>query len=120
MNMIRRIEPTRQILAIMEDLDSLVHEYGESAFLSLLDGENQINNIVFVATTNYPQKLDKRFKNRPSRFDTVKYIGMPSAQARDTYIRAKIKDVSEKDIKQYVSKSEGYSVDLRSGNLVKM
>lgn len=110
MNMIRRIEPTRQILAIMEDLDSLIADHGESDYLSLLDGENQINNIVFVATTNYPQRLDKRFKNRPSRFDTIKYIGMPSALARKAYLLAKINNISEKELTEYVEKSEGYSV----------
>ena len=110
MNMVRRIEPTRQILAIMEDIDSLVQDHGESGFLSLLDGENQINNVVFVATTNYPQRLDKRFKNRPSRFDTIKYIGMPSAKAREAYLLAKISDVTDEELAEYVQKSEGYSV----------
>jgi len=110
MSLIRRIEPDRQILAIMEDLDALVYDHGESSFLSLLDGENQINNVVFIATTNYPQKLDKRFKNRPSRFDTVRHIGMPSAIAREAYIRAKIEDVNEDELTQYVELSKGYSV----------
>jgi hypothetical protein len=106
----RTIEPKRQILAIMEDLDALVREYGENAFLSLLDGENQTNNVVFVATTNYPERLDKRFVDRPSRFDTIKYVGMPSADARRCYLETKIPELSEKQIEVMVEASEGYSV----------
>jgi hypothetical protein len=108
--LIRQIEPNRQILAIMEDLDSLVREHGENAFLSLLDGENQTNNVVFVATTNYPEKLDKRFVDRPSRFDTIKYVGMPSDAARKCYLENKIPNASAEQIDTMVSLSEGYSI----------
>lgn len=106
----RAIEPKRQILAIMEDLDALVRECGENAFLSLLDGENQTNNVVFVATTNYPERLDKRFVDRPSRFDTIKYVGMPNAAARRHYLKTKIPDIASEHIDNMVKLSEGYSV----------
>jgi AAA+ superfamily predicted ATPase len=108
--LIRRIEPDRQILALMEDLDALVSDYGENAFLSLLDGENQTKNVVFVATTNYPERLDKRFVDRPSRFDTIKYVGMPSAIARECYFKAKMPNIDSATLDKYVAKTEGYSV----------
>ena len=56
--------------------------YAESEYLSLLDGENQIGNVVYVATTNYPEKLDKRFTDRPSRFDVVQKISMPNEDGK--------------------------------------
>lgn len=105
---LRNIEPERQIIAVMEDIDALTEKFGESEYLALLDGESQVNNIVFVATTNYPERLDRRFVDRPSRFDTVRYIGMPKAAARRAYLQAKIGDVPE--LATMVDGSEGFSI----------
>lgn len=108
--MVRKIEPTRQIIAIMEDFDSLVRRYDENEFLAMLDGESQIDNVVFVATTNYPERLDKRFVDRPSRFDTIKYIGMPNAEARRTYLVNKEKVWDADELDHFVEISDGFSV----------
>lgn len=105
---LRVIEPERQIIAIMEDIDALTEKFGESEYLALLDGEAQVNNIVFVASTNYPERLDKRFTDRPSRFDTVRYIGMPSAAARRAYLHAKIGN--SPDLDHMVRESDGFSI----------
>jgi SpoVK/Ycf46/Vps4 family AAA+-type ATPase len=86
LEILRRIEPDRPIIYILEDLDAIIEKYGESEVLALLDGELQIDNVVFVATTNYPEELDDRIKNRPSRFDEVIPIGMPSESARGIYL----------------------------------
>jgi SpoVK/Ycf46/Vps4 family AAA+-type ATPase len=84
------IEKHRPIVVMIEDIDAIVDKKGESAMLALLDGELQIDNVVFVATTNYPERLDKRLVNRPSRFDEIIKIGMPSAAARAQYIINKV------------------------------
>jgi SpoVK/Ycf46/Vps4 family AAA+-type ATPase len=110
MHMIRKIEPERQILAIMEDMDALIDNHGESGFLNLLDGESQLQNVVYVATTNYPERLDKRFVDRPSRFDTIRYIGMPTADAREAYLKAKMPGAATSTISEYVAGTDGFSV----------
>ena len=107
MQTLRRIEPTRQVVAILEDLDALCERHGESEYLALLDGESQIDNIVYVATTNYPERLDRRFVDRPSRFDTIRYIGMPQKEARAAYFKDKVEGAR---IADYVKASDGYSV----------
>jgi energy-coupling factor transporter ATP-binding protein EcfA2 len=110
LQLIRRIEPERQVIAILEDMDGLIQHHGVEEYLSLLDGESQVDNIVFVATTNYPERLDKRFVDRPSRFDTVEYVGMPTAQAREVYLRVKEPDLPARVIDEMVAATEGLSI----------
>jgi ATP-dependent 26S proteasome regulatory subunit len=89
LRLLRQIESKRSLVVMLEDLDAITQRYGESQLLSLLDGELQIDNVVFIATTNYPEMLDRRLINRPSRFDVVKKIGMPGTDARRVYLQAK-------------------------------
>ena len=109
-SMIRKIEPERPIVALMEDLDALIDTYGENRYLALLDGETQVDNILYIATTNYPDLLVRRFVDRPSRFDTIKKIGMPSAEARKMYLETKEPYLTEKELKEWVSRTDGFSV----------
>lgn len=110
LQLVRRIEPDRQVIAIMEDIDGLIANYGVEHYLSLLDGESQVDNIVFVATTNYPERLDRRFVDRPSRFDTVEYVGMPSADARRQYLTFKEPGLSDDVIAEMVAATDGLSI----------
>lgn len=105
---LRRIEPDRSIVVILEDIDTIIKQHGESNVLAILDGENSIDNVVFVATTNYPEDLDGRVVNRPSRFDKVVKIGMPSAEARTVYLKSR--GIPEEDVAKIVAQSEGMSV----------
>lgn len=107
---IRKIEPDRPVVAIMEDLDALVQRHGENNFLALLDGETQVDRIVYIATCNYPERLDARFVDRPSRFDTVEYIGMPSDAARRVYLNAKEPSLIGADLDKWVHHTKGFSV----------
>lgn len=108
----RHIEPKRQILVVMEDLDAIIAQYNDPEILALLDGELQIDNVVFIATTNYPEKLDQRIKNRPSRFDVLKVIGMPSLAARKMFLELK-NDRLRTDAGQldrWVKETDGFSI----------
>lgn len=108
--LLRRIEPDRPMITIMEDLDALVGQHGDHGFLALLDGETQISNVVHVATTNYPEYLDKRFVDRPSRFDTIMRVGMPSAHARRVYFQAKEPSIDAKTLERWVQRTDDYSI----------
>jgi len=110
----REIQPTTPIVILMEDLDSILENYPESDVLNILDGVNQIDKAVFLATTNYPEKLGARIINRPSRFDKRFKIGHPNVESRRMYfeyIIGKDKIDSLKiDINRWVKDTEEFSI----------
>ena len=108
LHILRSIEPDRPIVFIFEDIDAIINCYGESSLLPLLDGDKQINKVVYIATTNYPERLDKRFINRPSRFDVVQKIGMPNEECRKIFIEAKSRKIKN-NIRRAVKDTEGFS-----------
>ena len=93
---------------MFEDIDAIVEEHGEDEILTLLDGENQIDRVLNIATTNYPEKLDRRLVARPRRFDRVIEIGMPSPAVRKMYFEKKL-NVSAEEIDKWVLASDTFS-----------
>lgn len=110
--LLRRIEPDRNLIVVLEDIDELVARYGEHDLLALLDGETQIDNVVNIATTNYPERLGARIVNRPSRFDERILVDMPNAAAREKYLRhiTQHEQLPEDMLQQWVEKTSGFSV----------
>lgn len=107
-NRLREIQPNMKVLAVFEEFDGICDS---SSFLSLLDGEMQLENIVYVATTNYINRIPDRIKNRPSRFATVIEIGAPNADARRVYLEHKLKGAERERIDAWVAISEGMVLD---------
>jgi SpoVK/Ycf46/Vps4 family AAA+-type ATPase len=105
----RSIEPERPVVVILEDIDTIISMYGESAVLSVLDGEAQVSNIVFLATSNYPEKLDGRVINRPSRFDKIVKIDLPNAEARKMFLESKISELIVDGV-DLVKETDGLSI----------
>lgn len=108
----RRIEPNRPVVVMIEDIDAIISRHGEPDLLALLDGELQIDNVVYVATTNYPEELDPRFVQRPSRFDEVICIDMPSDEARKVYLMSKNPRLKEdvRELDKWVELTQGFSI----------
>ena len=107
---IRQVEVSRRIVCVVEDIDAVVANYGETDTLALLDGEYSVNDIVFIATTNYPEKLDRRMIDRPSRFDKVVKIGMPNAASRQMYLESRHLQLAPTEMAQWVKATEGMSI----------
>lgn len=106
---LRNVEPTRPLVVVLEDIDAVRTE-NESDILSILDGEEHTSNIVYLASTNYPEKLDPRIINRPSRFDEIVYIGLPDRASRCIFIGKKGKNLNEKQVKEWADRTEGFSI----------
>jgi hypothetical protein len=106
LQMIRRLEAERPIVVVYEDVDETVARYGDRRLTSLLDGENNVDNVLYLATTNYPEYLPPRLINRPSRFDVRKYVGLPSEAARAKFLEIKTK-MAPSEIKVWASKTDG-------------
>ena len=111
---LRKVEPERPLIVILEDIDALAGEdrYSTTKLLNVLDGVKQIENVVYIATTNYPDKLEERISNRPSRFDRRFEVHMPSAEIRESYIRKKLSsdDLERINLKEWVELSDGMSL----------
>lgn len=111
---VRTLEPKKPILAIMEDLDGMMVRHDPQFVLNLLNGADQVDNVVYIATTNYLERLEERIKNRPSRFDRLYMIGNPDERVRDFYLKRVIKpdDVSRFNINipQWVKDTDGLTI----------
>lgn len=104
----RQVEPDRPCVVVLEDIDTIIDQYGEPEVLALLDGESSIDNVVFLATTNYPEELDGRIVNRPSRFDRIVMIGMPNRDARRLYLESR--GIEKDRIDEWVELTDDFSI----------
>lgn len=104
-----KVEKTRKSIVILEDIDSLIQNYNEVQYLEMLDSAKTIDNVLFIATTNYPEKLDPRIYNRPGRLSHVIKIGLPGPKAREAYLKAILKN--HRDLEEIVNKSNGFTID---------
>lgn len=98
MRVLRQVQPNLPVVAVMEDIDSLLEIFEESEILNILDGVNEVDRVVFLATTNYPQDLGARIINRPSRFDKRFRIGFPSSESRRIYFQHLLGDRDPKSM----------------------
>ena len=110
LRMIRAIEPNRRIVCVLEDLDSLIDNYEEADFLNLFDGEKSIDHIVFIATTNYPEDIDKRFLDRPSRFDQVITVDPPSFDDRLFYLQNRTVGINIDTLKKWAEETKDFGI----------
>lgn len=115
-DILRRIEPDRQVVVLMEDIDGLIKDGNESEILNILDGVSHNQNIVFLATTNHPDMLLGNITNRPSRFDRVFDFKAPSAETRKIYLThlkngyINTNGNIELDLDKWVTDTEGMTV----------
>jgi len=112
---IRKIEPDRRIIAIIEDIDTFTNRGSSlnTLILNILDGNFKLGGLVTIATTNHIEDLEDRYTNRPSRFDRVVEFPLPNPESRKMFIEKTIlpEDLQTIDINKWVAKTDGYSID---------
>jgi hypothetical protein len=104
---LRQVEPERPMVCIFEDIDAMIEDYGDSALLQWLDGNHQVDKAVNLASTNYPEKLDRRIISRPRRFDRILRIDAPDAGLRGAYFARKVPTLSPAERERWVALTEG-------------
>ncbi len=72
-------------LLILEDIDTLVTEALRSYFFNEVDGLENNDGIMMVATTNHLDRLDGGLAKRPSRFDRKFEFAVPTRDERILY-----------------------------------
>lgn len=74
------------------------------ALLAVLDGVEEEQEIVTVATTNNLETLDKALSQRPSRFDRVIKLSLPSREERSKLVKLLCKEIPMDElIQDYVA-----------------
>ena len=108
MQSIKTIEPDRKVMVTIEDIDAWAKGNNESTILNFLDGDQDFNNIVVLATTNYIEQLPDRIVNRPSRFDRVENVDFPDSREREEYLKQKSSFING-DMSQWVKTTENWT-----------
>lgn len=108
----RIIERERPIVIIFEDIENMCHGTTENLLLNVLDGIDQLENVIYLATTNYIEALKERIINRPSRFDRRIYMPFLTYDDRIFYFQHKLKegDLKTINIKKWAKDTDGFSV----------
>ncbi len=107
---IQAIQPESKILVIWEEFEC---HLDDSTFLSILDGELQLSNVAYIATTNYIEEIPARIKNRPSRFAQVIEIGFPTFADRLMYLEGKLSSLklSSEVLNNIAHNTNGFVLD---------
>lgn len=105
---VRDIEPDLKVLVVWEEFDEWKDD---SELLSLLDGELQTDNIVYIGTTNFIDKIPDRIKNRPSRFAEKIEVKFPTQEDRKTYLSSKLTHLSNKELDNLAKETKGLVID---------
>lgn len=108
MQTFRDMEPDRDLIVVMEDIDEIVRSWGEQELLEVLDGMNSVDHVLFIATTNNPECMSAKLR-RPGRFDRKIEIPNPDFRQRCQYFEMKYgAKISKDKIERLAYITEGF------------
>lgn len=108
LKLFKEVEPDRIAIVIMEEIDEIIR-YGQRQLSEILDGQDQVNNVLFVGTTNHIEKIHPKFL-REGRFDSKIEIGTPPKSGRIAFLRGKL-GINESDniVEEIADKTDGFT-----------
>jgi SpoVK/Ycf46/Vps4 family AAA+-type ATPase len=110
---VRRVQKN-PIIVIFEEFDEQIENRNEAFLKTVLDGNMSIDNCMFMATTNYIEKIPSAMKDRPSRFKYV--LNIEGIQNKnDVYILIqKMLDglFSDEDVNVFANELKGQALDF--------
>lgn len=109
---IRTIEKQdRPVMVVWEEFEQVVYN-DEAVILSLMDGVSQVDNVIYLVTTNHIENIEPRIKNRPSRFADVLEIGLPDEHVRRTFLTGKTQKMGMNiNVEEWVTATKDLSID---------
>lgn len=84
-------------MLVLEDIDTIVTSSTRSYFFNEVDGLENNDGILMVATTNHLDQLDPGLSKRPSRFDRKYLFPLPNAEERSLYAHYWFNKLKNKD-----------------------
>jgi len=110
----RKVSPT---IVVVEDIDTLGGidrtKGGDhpilGEFLNCLAGVESNSGVITIATTNYPQYLDKALVDRPGRFDLQIDFGLPDEKLRKYILQKYLSAFNHQkiDLKPLIKDAQG-------------
>ena len=93
---------------VFEELTTNLQQHRSiERILNFLDGEQSLNRMITLATTNFPEKLPENVVDRPGRFHKLYKFDTPSAENRRRLLRHFLQREPEE---VEVTKTEGKSI----------
>lgn len=103
-------QPDTTVVVIFEEFEQNVMA-NEHELLSILDGEIQRDNVIYLCTTNHIELIPARIV-RPGRISTLIEVDYPTTEARRFYLEQKIgHETSTQRITEWAKATEGFSID---------
>ena len=121
MTLARLFQPS---MVVIEDVDLIardrttMHSAGEEALLNKLlnemDGLKPETDVLFVLTTNRPEKLEEALASRPGRIDQAVEFPLPDAEGRAKLVRlySRQVDVPEEVVRATAKRTERVSASF--------
>lgn len=101
------MQPETLCMVVFEEFDAII-ERNEKTLLTLLDGEVQKSNMIYVATTNNLEKIPPRVL-RPGRFPIVMEILAPNEEERLFFLNTKLDNSQEAAL--WAENTDGFTID---------
>lgn len=104
---LKHTNPDTLTLVVLEEFEQHL-QADEGSWLLLLDGEIQMRNVIYIAATNYLDKIPHRVL-RPGRFSSIVEVGLPGVEARKAYLSTKFAD--SEVVRDWTKITDGLSID---------